>query len=77
MNPNKGEVPQYYVAGGHPDIISPEEFDKVQAEIARLKAPGRSYSGSSVFSSKLVCTDCGGYYGQKVWHSTDKYRRLI
>ena len=26
---------------------------------------------------KLVCADCGGYYGQKVWHSTDQYRRVI
>jgi len=77
MKPNEGEVPQYYVSGSHPAIISPEEFDKVQVEIARRKALGRSYSGSSVFSSKLVCADCGGYYGPKVWHSTDKYRRMI
>ena len=77
MKANEGEVPQYYVAGSHPAIISPEEFDKVQAEIAHRRTLGRSYSGSSVFSSKLVCADCGGYYGQKVWHSTDKYRRLI
>ena len=77
MKPNEGEVPQYYVEGSHPAIICPEEFDKVQAEIARRKVLGRSYSGSGVFSSKLVCADCGGYYGPKVWHSTDKYRRVI
>ncbi len=77
MKPNEGEVPQYYVAGSHPPIVSPEEFDRVQAEIAHRKKLGRSYSGNCVFSSKLVCADCGGYYGQKVWHSTDKYRRLI
>ena len=77
MKANEGEVPQYYVAGSHPAIICPEEFDKVQAEIQRRRTLGRSYSGNSVFSSKLVCADCGGYYGQKVWHSTDKYRRLI
>lgn len=34
-------------------------------------------SGSSVFSSKLLCGDCGGFYGQKVWHSTDRYRKQI
>ena len=77
MKANEGEVPQYYVADSHPAIICPEEFDMVQAEIQRRKALGRSYSGSSVFSSKLVCADCGGYYGQKVWHSNDKYRRII
>ena len=27
--------------------------------------------------TKIVCGDCGEYYGPKVWHSTDKYRRVI
>src|SRR5690606_35684262 len=35
------------------------------------------YSSKSIFSSKLVCEDCGGFYGQKVWHSNSKYRRVI
>jgi len=74
---NEGEVPQYYVENSHPAIIEPFEFDMVQAEIARRKAIGSYYSGNSVFSSKLVCGDCGGFYGQKVWHSTDAYRRVI
>ena len=49
----------------------------VQAEISRRKTLGRAYSGNSVFSSKLVCGDCGGFFGQKVWHSTDAYRKVI
>jgi hypothetical protein len=49
----------------------------VQAEISRRRALGRAYSGNSVFSSKLVCGDCGGFFGQKVWHSTDVYRKVI
>ena len=49
----------------------------VQAEIERRKGIGDHYSGSSVFSSKLVCADCGAFFGQKVWHSTDKYRKVI
>jgi DNA invertase Pin-like site-specific DNA recombinase len=74
---NTGEVPQFYVEGSHTAIISPQEFDMVQAEIERRKAIGGNYSGSSVFSSKLVCADCGAFFGQKVWHSTDKYRMVI
>ena len=35
------------------------------------------YSGISVFGSKIYCGDCGSTYGQKVWHSTSKYRKLI
>lgn len=74
---NEGEVPQYYVEGSHPAIISAMDFDRVQAEIARRQSLGRSYSGSSLFASKLICGDCGGFYGKKVWHSTDAYRREI
>ena len=32
---------------------------------------------TSIFSSKIKCGQCGGWYGAKVWHSTDKYRRTI
>lgn len=77
MKVNEGEVPQYYVEKSHAAIIEPLEWDMVQAEIARRRALGRAYSGNSVFSSKLVCGDCGGFYGQKVWHSTDQYRKVI
>lgn len=31
----------------------------------------------SPLSTKLVCGDCGGFYGSKVWGSNTKYRRII
>ena len=31
----------------------------------------------SIFANKIKCGCCGGWYGAKVWHSTDKYRRVI
>ena len=68
---NEGEVPQYYVKGNHEAIIPPEEFEQVQAELARRKRASRAFSGNSVFASRLICGDCGGYYGQKIWHSND------
>lgn len=77
MKKNEGEVPSYYVEDSHPAIIDPAEFDMVQAELERRKAVGRSYSGTGLFASKLYCADCGGVFGQKVWHSNDKYRRVI
>ena len=52
---NEGEIPQYYVEDNHPAIIDPLEFDMVQAEIARRQKLGRSYSGASIFSSKVIC----------------------
>lgn len=74
---NEGEVPQYFVEDSHPPIIDPEEFALVQAEMARRKAIGRVYSSSNIFSTKIICSCCGGYFGSKVWHSTSKYRRVI
>lgn len=74
---NEGEVPQYFVEHSHPPIIDPEEFELVQAEISRRKAIGRVYSSSNIFSAKIVCACCGGFFGSKVWHSTSKYRRVI
>lgn len=77
MKINEGEVPQYYIEQSHQPIIDPEEFDKVQAEFARRKGLGHRYSGNSIFASRIVCGDCGGFYGPKVWHSNSKYRRTI
>jgi site-specific DNA recombinase len=77
MKANEGEVPQYYVENSHEAIIDPTDWDLVQAEIARRKTLGRAYSGNSVFSSRLVCGDCGSFFGQKVWHSNDAYRKVI
>ena len=74
---NNGEVPQYYVNESHEAIIPPDEFEDVQIEMARRKEIGRSYSGNALFSAKIVCSECGHYFGAKVWHSTRKYRRVI
>lgn len=74
---NEGEVPQYYVEGNHEAIIPPKEFEEVQAELERRKTIGRGYSGGNIFSSRIICGDCGCFYGQKVWHSNDPYRKVI
>ena len=73
---NMGEIPQYYVEEHHEAIIPPDLFDFVQAEIKHREQNGK-HSGVSIFANKIKCGCCGGYYGAKVWHSTDKYRRVI
>ncbi|MBQ4264119.1 MAG: zinc ribbon domain-containing protein, partial [Clostridia bacterium] len=35
------------------------------------------YSGNGCFASRIVCGDCGHFYGSKVWHSNDPYRKVI
>ena len=74
---NIGQVPSYFVEQSHTAIISPETFEMVQAEVARRKREEGRYSGVSIFSGKIKCGECGGSFGAKVWHSTDKYRRVI
>lgn len=73
---NNGEIPQYYVEEHHEAIIPPSQFDFVQAELAHREKGGR-YSGVSIFLNKIKCGECGCWYGTKVWHSKDKYRRII
>ena len=74
---NQGELPQYFVENSHPAIIGKDMWEMVQAEIKRRKEIGPSYSSVNAFSSKLVCGDCGGFYGKKIWHSTKPWRKEI
>ena len=71
------KVPKYYIEQSHEAIIDPIEFDLVQLEIDRRRKMGRQYKANNVFSSKIVCGDCGSFYGRKIWHSSDKYRTAI
>jgi len=77
LKKNEGEVPQYYVEGNHEAIISPALFDLVQEELAKRSRGKTRYSGATIFSNKIRCADCGSWYGSKVWHSTDSYRKTI
>lgn len=74
---NEGEVPQYYVRENHPAIIDERTFALVQTKLADRSSGKNRLSSVSIFSSKIMCGDCGSWYGSKVWHSKDKYRRTI
>ena len=73
---NHGEVQQYLVEGDHEAIIKPDTFKQVQAELKR-RIRSR-VKGVSVFCGRIVCGDCGQFYGPKVWHSNDqRYRKVV
>jgi len=74
---NEGEIQQYYVENSHPAIVPPEVFDMVQYEFQKRKTAKGYMTGHSPFSGRIVCGQCGGFYGSKVWHSNSKYRRII
>jgi hypothetical protein len=74
---NEGELKQYYIENSHPAIIDPETFDLVQNEIKKRQPNRRQLNSNSPFAAKLICSECGGYYGSKVWHSNSKYRNQL
>ena len=74
---NEGEVPQYFVKNSHPAIIDQATFDLVQSEMDRRGKLGKQFSGNGLFFCKVLCGQCGGFYGSKVWHSKTKYRRIV
>lgn len=73
---NDGVKAQYFVENSHDPIIEPEVFDMVQEKLAK-QAPYRAkIRDNSIFSNKILCPDCGGFCGHKVWHNyanTERY----
>lgn len=66
------------MAGNHEVIIDPAVFDNVQILMQSRSCGGKNRNSCmSIFSSKIKCGDCGSWYGSKVWHSNDKYRKVI
>lgn len=66
---NTGELPKYYISQDHEPIIPPEKFNMVQEEMQRRKEAGNKAQCVSIFSARIVCGDCGGFYGRKIWHA--------
>lgn len=73
MRKNRGELPSFYIKQDHEPIIPPEKFKMVQEEMQRRKDAGGKAQSVSIFSGRIVCGDCGGFYGRKVWHSSTKH----
>ena len=67
---NNGERPMYHIRESHPPIIEPEVFMRVQRELERRRnARPRKVGTGSPFANRIVCSDCGAFYGHKVWQS--------
>ena len=77
QKPNEGELPFYHVENSHDYIIHPDDWEAVQAEIARRKALGTSVRCHSPLATKIKCGCCGAWFGSKVWHSNSKYRSVV
>ena len=74
---NEGELPHYIIENSHEAIIPEETWELVQLEMERRRRMGNRFSAKGPLASRLVCGDCGAFFGSKVWHSQDQYRTVI
>lgn len=75
---NNGELPQYYVTGSHVAIVSREQFNRVQEEMARrankravahksTKTERGKFSSKYTLTDRLICGECGTPYRRCTW----------
>ncbi len=64
---NNGEVMSVRVHNSHDPIIEPEVFDRVQEMLAEYTNRRAKVRTKHPFAGKLICGDCGEFYGHKVW----------
>lgn len=78
MRKNNGELPMYLVKNHHEPIISRDDFNRVQEEMARraakraiadklTKTEQGKYSAKYALSELLICGECGEHYRRVTW----------
>ena len=67
QQPNKGELPQYYVENAHEPIVSKEIYNEVQRRLFKTR---RANCSTTTFANLLLCHDCGGFLMALPAHST-------
>ena len=72
---NTGEVRQFLIENSHDPIIEPEIFDQVQNKLKRHCANRTKIRSGSPFANRIICGDCGEFYGHKVWHNRNNTNR--
>ena len=74
---NNVQMQQYYQENYHETIAPPHELFLAKVEMKRRKGLGYKYNCTNFFTCKLICSECGDFYGAKVWNSNDKYRKVV
>ena len=69
------------IYSGHYDkaviIIDEDVFNLVQVELQRRSSMRRGLRNNSPFCTKLVCGDCGSFYGHKIFHAKEKHSKDV
>ena len=77
---NTGQLPMYLVEDAHEAIIPREQFDAVQAEMARRAARFQASAHPTItydLSGKIHCGICGGRYRRKHAAAGSKYEKIV
>ena len=68
---NNGELPQYYVKGGHDAIIDPDLFDHLQEVLNKRSKEESKFSGMDPYTDRFKCGVCNDHYGLRPWHTVE------
>lgn len=81
---NEGELPMFRVSGNHQPIVSKDDFDLVQRQLAERAAeygnlPGdrEKYASQYSFSGKVVCGHCGAPFKRRTWNSKERSKQIV
>lgn len=71
---NDGEKPQVIVENNHEAIIDKATFAKAQELVKDREGKRTQGTGKSPFSGRVVCADCGEFFGHKTWTSRGRIK---
>ena len=58
-------------------IIDEDVFNLVQVELQKRSKMRRGLRNNSPFCTKLICGDCGSFYGHKIFHAKEKHSKDV
>lgn len=71
---NDGEKAKVVVENNHPAIIDKDTFSRVQELVEKRANKRNSGTSKSPFVGRVVCADCGEYFGHKSWTSRGRIK---
>lgn len=78
---NRGEIEQYLITDNHPPIITRDEAqavkDIMKYRVDTLKIDGEKYKNRYLFTSRIVCEECGSHLRRQKMYIGKSYEKII